>query len=66
MAESGVEPWTQKSSSGSPSAAWSAVVIGNVARPRLSLGSMMPGWTFCITRSIAASTLFVVYATWER
>ncbi len=63
--ESGVEPWIQKSSRGSPRADWSAVVIGNVERPMLSLGLMMPEWTFCITRSIAASTLLVVYATWE-
>ncbi len=65
LAESGVEPWTQKSSSGSPSAAWSAVVIGKVDEPRLSFGSMTPECTFSIVRSIAATTLPVVYATCE-
>src|SRR5437660_6571704 len=63
-AESGVVPWIHRSSSGSPRPAWSLVVIGNVDRPIASLGSMTPGWLFSITRSIAASTLFVVYATW--
>ncbi len=66
VAVSGVLPWIQKSSSGSPSAAWSALVIGYVPRPRLLFGSMMPGWTFSMTRSIAARTLLVVYATWVR
>jgi hypothetical protein len=56
----------QRSDSGSPRAAWSAVVMGYVPRPMLLLGSMTPGVTFCMTRSIAASTLLVVYATWLR
>src|SRR5215472_18990572 len=64
LAESGVVPWIHRSSRGSPRPAWSLVVMGNVARPMLSFGSMTPGWLFSITRSIAASTLFVVYATW--
>ncbi len=64
-AVSGVVPWIQRFSSGSPRPAWSAVVIGNVPRPMLLFGSMMPGWTFCMTRSIAASTLLVLYAVCE-
>ena len=63
VAVSGVDPWIHRSPRGSPRPDWSAVVMGYVARPMLLLGSMMPGWTFCITRSMAASTLFVVYAT---
>ena len=53
-------PLIHRSDRGSPSAAWSAVVMGKVESPRLSLGSMIPGWTFCSTRSIAAITLLVV------
>ena len=43
VAESGVAPWTQRSSRGSPRPPWSWVVMGNVARPMLLLGSMTPG-----------------------
>ena len=63
VAVSRTEPWFHGASKGSPRAAWSAVVMGNVERPRLPLGSMMPGWTFSMTRSIAASTLLAEYAT---
>ena len=63
LADSGVAPCTQKSSNGSPRAAWSSG-HGNVFSPRLSFGLMMPDFTFSIVRSIAASTLLVVYATW--
>lgn len=63
VAESGVAPWIQMSSSGSPRPDWSAVVMGNVARPMLLLGSITPGWTLFMTRSIAARILSVRYAT---